>query len=387
MTRERQVRAWLIGIAVFLVALYVLRGVLLPFAAGMAVAYFLDPVADRLESLGLSRLWATIVITLGFILVMVLVLVLLVPALQHQIGAFLENAPRYAQALVNRGQDLLIHLKSTLGEERMQELTTALQSYAGDAARWLVRLINQVITGSFALINLISLIVLMPVVAFYMLRDWDRMVAAIDEKLPKPYAPQIRARFREIDETIAGFLRGQASVCLALGTFYAIGLTLAGLDLGLIVGMMSGLLSFIPYVGTITGGLASIGLALAQFNDWVDIAIVAGIFGAGQIFEGNVLTPRLVGDRVGLHPVWVIFALLAGATLFGFLGILLAVPVAAVIGVLVRAGLREYQDSALFHGVLPVAAGPARPARDGEDDEGGVSAEGRPEGRPAGHMS
>jgi predicted PurR-regulated permease PerM len=360
MTREKQIRVWLAGLVVFVALLYLLRSVLLPFAAGMVAAYFLDPLADRLEKWGASRLWATVLITLGFVLVLTLGLLVMLPLLQGQVADFLVNAPDYARALVEKGRSALVHLADVLGPERMTKVTTTLEAYAGDAAKWLVSLIKGVLSGGAALISLVSLIVITPVITFYMLRDWDRMVAIIDGWLPRPYRPVIRAQMGEIDRTIAGFVRGQASVCLALGTFYAVGLTLAGLDLGLVVGLLSGLLSFIPYVGTITGFVASMGLALAQFPDMFDVGIVAAIFVAGQILEGNYLTPKLVGDRVGLHPVWVIFALLAGGGLFGFLGILLAVPVAAVIGVLARFFLGEYLASPLYSGV-PRAEAPETP--------------------------
>ncbi|WP_413206474.1 AI-2E family transporter [Rhodospirillum sp. A1_3_36] len=351
MTKEKQLRVWLVGLVVFVALIYLLRSVLMPFAAGMIAAYFLDPLADRLEKWGASRLWATILITLGFVLILVLSLLVLLPVLQGQLADFLTNAPDYARSLVDKGRVLLVHLSDVLGPDRMGKVTGALESYAGDAAKWVVDVLKGVITGGAALISLLSLIVITPVITFYMLRDWDRMVETIDGWLPRPYRSVIRAQMAEIDRTIAGFVRGQASVCLALGTFYAVGLSLAGLDLGLMVGMLSGLLSFIPYVGTITGFVASMGLALAQFSDPFDIGIVAGIFLVGQVVEGNYLTPKLVGGRVGLHPVWVIFALLAGGGLFGFLGVLLAVPVASVIGVLTRFFLREYLDSPLFSGV------------------------------------
>lgn len=353
MTRDEQIRFWVIGLGLFGLVLYLLRSVLTPFAAGMAAAYMLDPLADRLEDAGVSRLWATILITLGFVLVLVLALVVLLPLVQSQILAFLPQAPGYAEALIQRGQAWMQGLEDILGPERMAALVSDLESSAGEAVKWGVSLLKSLLSGGVALVSLVSLLVITPVITFYMLRDWNRMVETIDRWLPRPYAPTIRHQMSEINRTISGFIRGQATVCLALGTFYAVGLSLAGLELGMVVGLISGLLSFIPYVGTITGFVLSMGLALAQFDSWIDIGIIAGIFVAGQVVEGNYLTPKLVGDRVGLHPVWVIFALLAGGGLFGFLGILLAVPVAAVIGVLVRFSLSRYQESALFTGEPP----------------------------------
>jgi len=209
-------------------------------------------------------------------------------------------------------------------------------------------------------VNFVVFIVVVPVVAFYMLLDWDRMVAKVDGWLPRDHAPQIRAIARQIDKVLSGFVRGQVSVCLILGSFYAIALMLAGLNFGLIAGAIAGGLTFIPYVGAVIGGVLSIGLALYQFwGDWMSIGIVAGIFVAGQFLEGNVITPRLVGSSVGLHPLWLIFALSAFGTLFGFVGMLVAVPVAAVIGVLARFALDRYLEGRLYRGLEALQDQPA----------------------------
>jgi predicted PurR-regulated permease PerM len=213
--------------------------------------------------------------------------------------------------------------------------------------------VRRVLTGSLAVVNLLSLVFITPVVTFYLLRDWDRIVAKVDSWLPRDHADIIRVQMGEINRTLSGFIRGQATVCLALGTIYGVGLSLVGLDLGLVIGMTSGMLSFIPYLGSITGFVTGMGLAFAQGADWHLPAMVAGVFAFGQVMEGNVLTPKLVGDKVGLHPVWIMFALLAGGTLFGFVGILLAVPVAAVIGVVVRFALSHYLASPIYHGNRP----------------------------------
>lgn len=350
MSRSRQIRFWLIGFAVFVVGLWLLREVLLPFVAGMAVAYFLDPLADRLEKWGLSRLMATVVITAGFVLVLVAALLLLVPLLQAQITAFVVRLPGYIEMLREGAEPVLERILERLPPDQVAHIRETAGSYAGDALAFVGKLLQGVLTGGFALLNLLSLLFITPVVAFYQLRDWDRMVGKVDGWLPRDHAETIRERFREIDSILAGFVRGQASVCLALGAFYAIGLTLVGLDLGLLVGLGAGILSFIPYLGTITGFVVGIGLALAQFDGYLPVALVAGVFVAGQMVEGNFLTPKLVGDRIGLHPVWVIFALLAGGALFGFVGLLLGVPVAAVIGVLVRFFLGQYLRSPLYTG-------------------------------------
>ncbi len=350
MTPERQVRFWLVGLGVFLVALYLLRGVLLPFVAGIAVAYLLDPLCDRLEGWGLSRTLATALLTTASLVLAVVAVLLLVPLLAGQVASLLESAPEYVETLRSQFARLLDTLEARVDPAMLERIEGAVAGSADRLVAWTTNLLGRLISGGVALANLISLLVITPVVAFYLLRDWDRIVERIDGWLPRDHAQTIRQLAREVDRTLAGFLRGQGTVCLILGLFYALGLTLAGLDFGLLIGLVAGLLSFIPYVGSIVGLVLSVGLALVQFDDWLRIAIVAAIFFFGQAVEGNFLTPRLVGESVGLHPVWVIFALLAGGALFGFVGVLLAVPAAAVIGVGVRFGLGRYVASPYYRG-------------------------------------
>ena len=210
---------------------------------------------------------------------------------------------------------------------------------------------ESIITSAASLINVVVLLVIVPVVAVYLLYDWDRMVAEIDALLPRDHAPVIRRLAREIDTALASFIRGMGTVCLILGTYYAVALMAVGLQFGLVVGAIAGLITFIPYVGALVGGVLAIGLALFQFwGDWVSIGLVVGIFVLGQVIEGNILTPKLVGNSVGLHPVWLIFALSVFGALFGFVGMLVAVPVAAALGVLARFGLQHYKDSPLYRG-------------------------------------
>jgi predicted PurR-regulated permease PerM len=353
MTSAQRIRFWLIGLVAVLALLYVLRGMLLPFVAGMAVAYFLDPLADRLERSGLSRMAATSVITAAFFLVVVLALIVLVPIVEDQVLAFAHKVPGYIDTLNERLQPLLAEAKRRLSPRDLEKLRSSVGDYAGTAVSWAMEAVRRVLTGSLAVVNLLSLVFITPVVTFYLLRDWDRIVAKVDSWLPRDHADIIRVQMGEINRTLSGFIRGQATVCLALGTIYGVGLSLVGLDLGLVIGMTSGMLSFIPYLGSITGFVTGMGLAFAQGADWHLPAMVAGVFAFGQVMEGNVLTPKLVGDKVGLHPVWIMFALLAGGTLFGFVGILLAVPVAAVIGVVVRFALSHYLASPIYHGNRP----------------------------------
>jgi predicted PurR-regulated permease PerM len=344
---QKQAQYWGIAAAVFLALLWALGDVILPFLIGGAIAYFLDPVADRLERLGLSRAWATALITLVAVLIFVVAVLLVIPTLARQTTALVETAPQLfrnlQEFLTARFPDLMVE-GSTL-RTSLADLGQTIRERGGE-------LVNAIIGTFSSVLNVVLLFVIVPVVAFYLLLDWDRMVAQIDRLLPRDHAPVIRRLAREINETLAGFVRGQGTVCLILGSYYAVALMLVGLPFGLVIGLIAGLLTFIPYVGALIGGALSIGLALFQFwGDWWTIVIIAAIFQVGQIVEGNVLTPKLVGSSVGLHPVWLIFALSAFGTLFGFVGLLVAVPVAAALGVLTRFALSQYRESRLYRGI------------------------------------
>ncbi|MBF0251217.1 MAG: AI-2E family transporter [Alphaproteobacteria bacterium] len=350
MTRERQVWFWLIGLLLTLAALYVLSGVLTPFVAGLAVAYFLDPLADRMEALLKSRSAATALILLAFFVVVAAVGVALFPLLQNQVTGLVARLPEIVESARGFIEPHLKHLESELGAEHVKQIKDAAGGFTGAAVTWVGNVLKSLFLGGKAFINTLSLLLIMPVVAFFLLRDWDVLVTRVDDLLPRASAETIRGQFRVIDATIAGFVRGQATVCLALGTIYATGLTMVGLDFGLLIGLATGLMAFVPYVGMMIGLLVAFGVALMQFSDLSSFLLVAGVFGVGQTIDAAFLTPNLVGGRVGLHPVWIIFALMAGGALFGFTGVLLAVPVASVIGVLVRFAIGRYQASTLYTG-------------------------------------
>lgn len=348
MTYQQKAWTWVVGLAAFLLLLYLLRGVMLPFVAGMAVAYFLDPACDWLEEKGSSRTVATTFITGGFFFLALAVFVLLAPLAYSQIVDLVAKVPDYAKMLPEKIGPLLERLGPYVGASDIAELRDTLKASAADMVRWVGRFAGGLVTQLEALANLVSLLIITPIVSFYLLRDWDHLVEKVDNLLPRAHVETIRAQFSEIDRTLAGFVRGQVSVCLMLGLFYGIGLTLVGLDFGFIIGLGTGIVSFVPFFGMLVGFVVGMGLALVQFDSWTSIGLVAGVFMIGQVIEGNFLTPKLVGGRVGLHAVWVIFALLAGGALFGFLGVLLAVPVAAVVGVLVRFGIDRYLQSSLY---------------------------------------
>ncbi len=330
--------------------LYLLSGVLLPFVAGLLVAYFLDPVADRLERAGCSRTLATSVITVAFFVLVAVAAAVLFPLVQGQVMGLVAKMPGWVAAIRERAEPLLEHFQATLSEEQIARLRDTAGTYAGEAAKLLGTVIGRLVSGGAAFFQILSLLVVTPLVAFYLLRDWDRIVARFDDLLPRDLAPTVREQMREIDRTIAAWVRGQATVCVLLATWYGFGLTAVGLEFGLVIGFLTGLISFVPYFGMGLGLAVALGVAFTQFSGVLPFALVAGVFAVGQVVEGYLLTPRLVGEKVGLHPVWVIFALFAGGALFGFTGVLLAVPVAAVVGVLVRFALARYRASAYWRG-------------------------------------
>lgn len=350
MSPARQSLIWGIGLIAFGFALHVLSPILLPFVVGFAVAYFLDPVVQWLDRHDVGRTTATTLVLLSFFSMLVLALVLLIPLLQSQIVDFLEKAPDLFRTLQDRLMGAVSRVTAQIGENDLERLKSAAGSFVGDAVKFAGTLVGKIWSGGLALINLLSLIFISPIVAFYMLRDWEKMVAKVDGWLPRDHAGTIRRLASEADAMVSGFIRGVGLVTLILAAAYATALTLIGLDFGLLIGLLAGFISFIPFVGAAVGFVVGVGVALVQFSDWTMVAAVAGVFIAGQAIEGNFLTPKLVGERIQLHPVWVIFALLAGGLLFGFLGVLLAVPVGAVIGVLVRFFLGEYLGSRLYRG-------------------------------------
>lgn len=347
---QRQVLFWAAALIVVVLMLWLLSPILLPFIAGLAIAYLLTPLTDRLERAGVNRLWAALLIITVVVLAFVLLILLVVPLLGGQLSSLIENIPGY-----------VTKLQSVLNDQSrpwVQKLTGAgfspdksLSDLATQGVGWFTTFLKSLWSGGSALVSLISLIVVMPVVAFYLIYDWHRMIRTVDGWVPLQQRDTVRQLAREVDAAIAGFVRGQSAVCLILGSFYAVALTVSGLNFGLLIGLISGLITFIPYVGSMTGLILSIGVAVAQFwPEYYSILLVLGIFLFGQFIEGNVLSPKLVGESVGLHPVWVIFALLAFGYLFGFVGLLVAVPLAATIGVLTRFALKRYLESSLYTG-------------------------------------
>mgnify|MGYP003147895753 FL=1 len=349
MTLKQQMKFWVIALVAFVLFLVLLSDILLPFVIGMGVAYFLDPVADRLEEAGMSRTAATALIIGLFLVLVNIALILIVPIMIDQVMGLMNHLPEYYENVRNFLMPFIDRFVDLPAWRQNQEFNDTVGQYIGEMVKKLATLSENIVGGGLAFVNLITLLVISPVVAFYLLRDWDHIVERIDSWLPKKHAKQIRMLAKRIDDVLAGFVRGQSMVCLILAAFYGLALMLTGLEFGFLIGIITGLISFIPFVGAIIGFIASVGVALIQFwPDYIMIGAVVGIFIIGQILEGYVLVPNLVGGKVGLHPVWVMFGLLAGGSLFGFVGVLLAVPMAAVIGVLSRFAIDQYLQSPLY---------------------------------------
>ncbi len=354
----RESRYWLIlaGAAGFLWLLHLLAPVITPFIAAAALAYLGDPLVDRLERLPLfkwklSRSLAVILVFAVIFLALSAVLLLLLPLLFEQLRHLVNRVPEWFAWLVDRA---LPWLQAKFGFTSLdivaQNLKEGLGSYWKEASSALLGMLGTLSAGGQAMLHWLMNLVLIPVVTFYLLRDWDELVEGVRMLLPADLEPTVSRLTREIDQVLGAFIRGQLMVMLALGLIYTTGLSLIGLDLAIIIGMSAGLLSVVPYLGTFVGVVAALIAATVQFQDGFHPLMVLVVFIAGQSLEGMVLTPKLVGDKVGLHPVAVIFAVLAGGQLFGFLGILLALPVSSALNVLIRHAHQHYRGSMLFRG-------------------------------------
>jgi len=355
-------RSWLFWLLVGLAALlflYLIRGILLPFVAGFAVAYFFDPLVDWLERKGLGRLGGTLLVSLAFLLLFVAFLLLVVPLVVNQVSQLVGELPNYAATVKQRLSDLMDYLSNATGVD----LRDRLQEQGGENAPGAVGTISELLTsllaGSLALANVLSLLLITPIVAFFLLLNWNTVVQRIDSWLPRRHLGTLRQLFGQMDRVLSGFLRGQAAVCGIMAVYYAAALSLGGLRYGLLVGLLAGLLTFVPFVGALTGLVLTLGLALVQFDTLGPVALLLGLYVAGQLVEGNVITPRVVGRQIGLHDLWLIFAVLAGGAVFGAWGVLLAVPVAGCIGVLVRFALARYLAGPYYRGEPPSV--PPRP--------------------------
>lgn len=329
--------------------LYMLRSVLLPFVVGIVMAYFLDPAVNRtVKTLKISRSWATTLILGGFLLILLPIIALLGSMAFSQISDFLSNLPQHIDGSVKKVKFWLEQAKEYIPALGTGNFSNLWQGHQGESVKPLVNVVKKIAENGFALVNVLSLLLISPVVAFYMLRDWHDFTGKIYALVPKKHKKAVKDGVEAVNRIISGYLRGQLLVCVVLGSFYSLGLWLVGLKLGVLVGFLAGMISFIPYVGSISGFLMAIVLVVSQYGTLPKILAVVAVFGIGQFIEGNFLTPKLVGENIGLHPVWVMFALLAGGVLLGLLGMIIAVPVAACIGVLLRFMVNQYKKSAIY---------------------------------------
>lgn len=348
-TRAQRVGLVLGLAAAVLFLLWLFSAILTPFVLAGCIAYFLDPVATRLTRLGMPRGLAALLLLGGLMAAALLVVLLLYPLLIAQVGTLLARLPSYVAGIGAAVQDGLAALEQRLGPDVMDtRLRDLAVSQVGAILAFLGTAATRLIGGGYALLSVFTLVVVTPVVGFYLLRDWPRILRRVEMCLPRRSAGTLRQLARDTDRVLSAWLRGQLLCCALLCVYYAIGLSAVGLELGLILGIASGVLSFIPYVGSMTGLGTALLLALGQFGTWEGVGMVAAVFVTGQIVEGYIIYPRLLGNRVELHAVWVIFALFAGGVAFGFLGVLLAVPMAAALGVLARYWLRRYLESPLY---------------------------------------
>jgi predicted PurR-regulated permease PerM len=353
MNVDREVVFWAVAFAAFVFCLWILGDILLPFVVGMALAYLLDPVANRLERLGLPRMVAAFVIIGLFVLVVILLVLIFTPVIAGQLASLIQNIPGYVQRLQSLLAESNTPWLQRIGAQGLVE-DRAIGDLVSQGMGWLTAFIRSLWSGGRTLVSVFSLAVVTPVVAFYLICDWGRVISTVDDWVPRKQRDTVHRLGHEIDVAIAAFVRGQTAVCLILGSFYAVSLVLVGLNFALLIGLVAGIITFIPYIGSMTGLVLALCVAIAQFwPDWTPILTVFGIFMVGQFIEGNVLSPKLVGDSVGLHPVWVIFAMFAFGYLFGFVGLLLAVPLAAAIRVVARFFLQRYRESVLYTGDRP----------------------------------
>ena len=351
MTLQRQMTFWLVAFLALAALLWLLGEVLLPFVAGMVLAYLLDPLARRAERMGISRGVSALVVLTLVIVIVVIGVMAAAPVLADQIAAFSKNLPRYVTKLQSLISDPSRPWLAKLFGGNLPDPGKSVETLVTQGSGFIVGFLTSLWSGGRAVFSVLSLLIITPVVAFYLLCDWERLVKTVNGWVPVPHRKTVHALARKIDRAIAGFVRGQSLLCLILAAYYAIALTLCGLNFGFLIGLITGLFSFIPFVGALTGFVVAAIVAVAQFwPDWVSIALVVGVFILGQGLEGYVLSPKLVGAEVGLHPVWLMFALLASGYLFGFVGLLVAVPLAAALGVLIRFAIGKYKESPIYTG-------------------------------------
>ncbi len=341
---------WILLLVLLLVFISAVKSILLPFVVGVLVAYFLDPLADKLEKKKLSRTISTIIITGGFFSCFILIVTLIAPLLFEQIIALVTAIPEYISHLYEDSKPWIDGITSKISDTNMDSAKDSVAAMARESGGLISNLASEIFKSGFGAINILSLMFIAPVVSFYTLRDWDILTAKVDGLIPPKHIETVKKIISEIDEIISGFVRGQTMVCVIMAIYYSVMLSVLGLKFGFIIGLLTGIFTFIPYVGALAGTATGLLVAAFQFGDFKHVFMVLAVFLTGQLLEGTFITPKVVGDKVKLHPVWIIFGLLCGGALFGFVGVLIAVPVTAVIGVLVRFAATQYRNSKIFLG-------------------------------------
>jgi len=352
MTLRNQVLVWAGFFLVAILLLWVFRSILLPFVVGMAMAYLLNPMVNFLQRLRIPRSLASALVLVLVIAVITGLVLMLVPLVSTQVAGLVLKLPVYIGDLQRLVQELAPQLDEWLGPERAAQFEGSLRDMIGTGIEWVGSLAAQLAQSGFGVLNTLVVLFITPVVAFYLLLDWDGMVKRVDTLLPRQHRDEIHGVLGQIDRAMAGWLRGQGSVIVVLCIYYCTALYLVGLDFGLAIGLIGGILSFVPYVGFLIGFALSMTVAVVQFwpEMWVRLIIVFGVYIIGQFLEGNILVPNLVGQSININPVWLMFSLFAFGLLFGFVGVLLAVPLTAIAGVLIRYALHKYQESSLYLG-------------------------------------
>ncbi len=341
---------WVSVAAIFILAVWLLQSILLPFVMGLGIAYLLNPLVEIFEKRGYSRNIIALALVLIVILLLTLLFVTAGPVLYHQTLQFVRDLPELVMSLKQYVPPALQDVWNEFELPENGDLQQFLQEHGGSAAGIARNLAGGVLAGGQALVGIISFIVLMPIVAYFMLKEWPSIRSWVIDLMPRHHKDTILDLLGQINVKIAGFVRGQLTVMAVLGVGYAVALSIAGLNYAILIGLMSGLLSIIPMLGSFTGFVVSVAVAWFQTGELSYMAIIAAIYLVGQFVEGNFITPKLVGDSVGLHPLWVLFAVMAGGALFGIVGMLISVPVAAVIGVLIAFMLNLYKASAFYTG-------------------------------------
>ncbi|MDE1931887.1 MAG: AI-2E family transporter [Alphaproteobacteria bacterium] len=350
---------WAAILLVLLYAIHSLGSVLLPFVAGVGIAYFLAPTVDRLQRWGLSRALAALAMLAVFLLAIALIILMVAPLVEVQVSELARVAPTAMDQGRHVIQQLLQVAQERLSPADVDKLRNMVGGWSSAVLGWAATVASDVLGSGVALANLLSLVFITPLVAFYLMRDWHGFVAHLESWIPRQHVTTVRAEAAIVNETLAGFIRGQILVGIILAVWYAATLSIVGTNFAIVIGLLIGILSFIPIIGSAIGFVLAMGLTLVQTPTWAAAGSVLLIFAIGQGVEANFLSPKLVGDRVNLHPLWVIFALLAFGKLFGFLGVLLALPAAAVVGVLARFGMSRYRQSP-FYDSKPGSATPRK---------------------------